>query len=171
MYVLFFISFLGVFMLNSCTHTPQKIEKYTKKHCGFETTDTCYIDLRKALKTDYDTMYVFNSLIPLTGVQNILGIHDYGKCKNPEITLIGRDSEMCRVILVKNHKVVYEDEYHYNHYDTKLLYHDFMLVKGHGIFDGGHIEVEGYMSTNYIFKISKTNDNHYLATEQQATIK
>lgn len=103
------ISSLVILMLNSCIHTPRKIEKYIKKHCGLEMTDTCYIDLRKALKTDYDTMYVFNSLIPLTGVQNIIGINDYGKCKNPEITLIGYDSEMCRIVLVKNNKVVYED--------------------------------------------------------------
>ena len=161
-YFLFLISFAILLMLGSCTHTPQKIEKYIKKHCNFATTDTCSIDLRKALKTDYDTMYVFNSLIPLTGVQNILGINDYGKCKNPEITLIGRDSEMCRIILVKNHKVVYEDEYHYNHYNTKLFYQDFTIVNGQGIFDRNSIEVTCYMCTNSIFKVIKNSDEHYL---------
>ena len=90
-------------------------------------------------------MYVFNSLIPLTGVQNIIGINDYGKCKNPEITLIGYDSEMCRIILVKNNKVVYEDEYHYNDYNTKFSYHDFSIVNGQGIFDGSPNRVSGYI--------------------------
>ena len=73
-------------MLNSCAHTPQKIERYIKNHCDLRTVDTCFIDLSQALETDYDTMYVFNSLIPLTGIQNIIGIKDYGKCKKPEMT-------------------------------------------------------------------------------------
>lgn len=161
-YILILISSLVILMLNSCIHTPRKIEKYIKKHCGLEMTDTCYIDLRKALKTDYDTMYVFNSLIPLTGVQNIIGINDYGKCKNPEITLIGYDSEMCRIVLVKNNKVVYEDEYHYNDYNTKISYHDFSIVNGQGIFNGSPIKVSGYICIDYIFRVIKTSDKHYI---------
>ena len=153
---------LVISILNSCAHTPRKIEKYIKRQCDMEESDTCYIDLRKALKTDYDTMYVFNSLIPLTGVQNILGINDYGKCKNPEITLMGKDSEMCRIILVKKNKVVYEDEYYYNQYNTKLVYQDFSIVNGQGVFDGDNVVVSGYMCTDYIFKVTKTIDKCYL---------
>jgi len=119
-------------ILNSCVHTPRKIERYIKRHCDMEKYDTCYIDLRKSLKVDYDTMFFFNSLIPLTGVQNILGIKDYGKNKNPEITLIGKDSEMCKIILVKNNKVVFEDEYYYDYYNTKIFYQDFSIVNGQG---------------------------------------
>jgi len=159
-YVLFIISFLVIFILNGCIHMPQKIEKHIKKNCDFSMIDTCFFDLRKALKIDYDTMYVFNSLIPLTGVQNILGIDNYGKSNNPEQTLIGYDSEMCRVVLVKNHKVVYEDEYHYNNYNTKLLYNKFFIVKGQGIFDGNFIDVKGYIYTGYIFKVTKINDKY-----------
>lgn len=161
-FVLVFINSLIIMVLSSCTHTPLKIEKYIKMHCDLEIVDTCYIDLRKALKTDYDTMYVFNSLTPLTGVQNIIGIKDYGKCKHPETTLIGNDSEMCRIILVKNHRVVYEDEYRYNDYDTKLSYHNFDIVNGKGIFDKNLIRVSGYVYTNHIFKVIKTSDKHYL---------
>lgn len=161
-YILILISFLAILMINSCNHAPEKFEKYIQKHCDFEMTDTCYIDLRKVLKADYDTMYVFNSLIPLTGVRNILGIKDYEKCKNPEITLIGHDSEMCRIVLLKNNKVVYEDEYYYDHYNTKLSYHNFSIVKGQGIFDGSLVEVSGYMCTNHLFRVIKTSNNYYL---------
>lgn len=161
-HILILIGSLVILMLNSCTRMPEKIEKYIKKHCDLEMTDTCYIDLRKALKTDYDTMYVFNSLTPLTGVQNIIGINDYGKCENPEKTLIGHDSEMCRIILVKDNKVVYEDEYHYNDYNTKFSYYDFSIVNGQGIFDGSPIRVSGYICTDYVFKVRKTRDKHYI---------
>lgn len=153
---------LVISILNSCTHFPGKIEKYIKQHCDMEESDTCYIDFRKVLKIDYDTMYVFNSLIPLTGVQYILGINDYGKCKNPEITLIGKDSEMCKIIFVKKNKVVFEDEYYYNHYNTKLIYQDFSIVNGQGIFDGNNVVVRGYICTDYIFKVIKTIDKCYL---------
>jgi hypothetical protein len=123
--------------------------------------------MRKVLKVDYDTMFVFNSLIPLTGVRNILGIDNYEKCKNPEITLIGWNSEMCRIILIKNHKVVYEDEYQYRDYNTYLDYDEFTIVKGQGIFDGGAINVEGYMYTEHIFKITKTNNKRYLVEKRK----
>jgi hypothetical protein len=157
-----FYCFLGVFILNGCFHTPQKIERYIKRHCDFKTTDTCFVDLRKVLKTDYDTMYVFNSFTPLTCVQNILGIKDYGKSKNPETTFIGYDSDMCRIILIKNYKVVYEDEYHYNDYNTKLVYRDFPIVEGEGIFDvGPPVRDHGYICTDYIFKVTKRDNKYY----------
>lgn len=158
---MFFISFLAFFMLNSCTHTPQKIETYVKKYCNFKANDTCFIDLRKILKLDYDTMYVFGSLTPLTGVRNIIGINEYGKSKNPKIDLIGYDSDMCRIILIKNGKVVYEDEYHYRNYRTRLLYENFHIVKGQGIFDGNSIDVKGYICTNHIFKVTKHGNKYY----------
>lgn len=160
-YILFSIGFLMILILNSCNHTPKKIEKYIKKHCDFSTTDSCSIDLRKALKKDYDTMYVFNSLIPLTGVQNILGIKDYNKSNNSETTLMGKDSEMSIIILVKNNKIVFEDEYYYNNYNIKLSYENFIIVNGKGIFDGNTIDVTGYKCINPIFNVIKNND-YYL---------
>lgn len=157
-----FISCLVMLILNSCIHTPRKIERYIERCCDIEMTDTCYVDLRKALKTDYDTMYVFNSMVPLTGAQSIIGIKDYGKYQNPETILIGNDSETCRIILVKNNKVVYEDEYHYNQYNTKISYQDFCIVKGQGIFDGNSVEVCGYVSTKHMFRVTKINNILYV---------
>jgi hypothetical protein len=158
-YILILISFLIILTFSSCVHTPQKIEKYIKKHCDFEIIDTCYIDLCKALKVDYDTMYIFNSLIPLTGVKNILKIENYYASEN-DVT--GYDSEMCRIILIKNHKVVYEDEYHYNDYNTELLYDDFTIVNGRGIFDGSPVNVSGYMCTDRVFRVIKIGNKHCL---------
>ena len=156
------IGFIVVLMLNSCAHTPQKIERYIKNHCDLRTVDTCFIDLNQALETDYDTMYVFNSLIPLTGIQNIIGIKDYGKCKNPEMTLIGHDSETCRIILVKNNKVVYDDEYNFNDYNTKISFRDFSIVYGEGLFDGSIVKVSGYIYLDQIFMVTKKSDGQYL---------
>ena len=153
--ILFLIGFLTVFLLNSCLHTPDKIEKYVKKHCDFDKTDICYIDMRKALKVDYDTMYVFKPFTPLTVVQNILGIGDYGKSKEPETTLIMYDSHKARIVLTKNHKIVYEDEYYYKEYNTELFYWIFTIVKGQGIFDGSPIEDDCYMYTNPIFEVER----------------
>ncbi|MFV0599031.1 MAG: hypothetical protein ACK5M0_04815 [Bacteroidales bacterium] len=147
-----FLFVLGIFILNSCTHTPAKIEKYINKHCDFSKTDTCFIDLRKAL-VDYDTMYVFDEFTVVTGVRDIIGITDYPAKENE---FVGYDSEMCRIILVKNHKVVYEDEYHYWDYNTSLDFWEFSVVKGQGIFDKTIVEESGYRCINYIFKVTRS---------------
>jgi len=157
---LFIIGLFAMFCLNLIGYnsTPEKIERYIKKHCNFDNTDTCYIDLRKALKVDFDTLYIFNEATPLTGVQNILGINDYGKSKNPEQTLIVYGFNMRKIILLKNNKVVYEDEYHTRGYNTTLYHYGFTVVTRTGVFDGSPIEVEGYMYANHIFKVEREKD-------------
>ena len=93
---------IGITFVCSCTHHfPKKVEWYISKHNILNDQGKGELDLREVLDIDYDTMYVFHSLIPLNGVQNIIGIKTYGDAEDPYTALIGSDSEMCRVILIK----------------------------------------------------------------------
>lgn len=139
----------------SCSHTPTKLEKYINNHNLLKDTSDASIDLRDALKTDYDTMFVFDSFTPITGVKRIIGIPDYGYSDNPETALICSDSEMCKIILVKNKKVVYDDEYYFNDYYVKIDYHGFDTVINEGIFDGEKIKTIGYINTDPVLRVNK----------------
>lgn len=146
-----FLFVLVIFIINGCTHTPTKIEKYINRHCDFSKSDTCYIDLRKAL-VNYDTMYVFDGFTVITGIRNIIGIKNYPAKENE---LVGYDSEMCRIILIKNNNIVYEDEYHYWDYNTSLHFQSFPIVKGQSVFNNKIGEEYGYRCTSYIFKVTR----------------
>ena len=78
------------------------------------------------------------------------------------MTLIGHDSETCRIILVKNNKVVYDDEYNFNDYNTKISFRDFSIVYGEGLFDGSIVKVSGYMYLDQFFMVTKKSDGQYL---------
>ena len=146
----------------SCSsHFPDKIEGYVLKHNILNDRGFGELDLREVLGMDYDTMYVFHSLIPLNGVQNIIGIKTYGDAEDPYTALIGSDSEMCIVIFIKNNKVVYEDEYYYSHYKLQVLFETFCKVNGCGVFDGNPAPVQGYMCTKHHFTVSRVSDNEY----------
>lgn len=144
-----------------CTHTPQKIEKYISRHCDINANDSCIIDLRKALDVDYDTMYFFDSFTIETVVHNIVGIEDYRNYKD-DMRRVGYDSEMCRIVLVKDRKVVYEDEYHYWDYNTEILYSDFDTIEGIGSFDGKPFKDFGYISTQHFFKVINKDSYYYV---------
>lgn len=146
----------------SCSsHFPDKIEGYVLKHNILNDRGFGELDLREVLGVDYDTMYVFHSLIPLNGVQNIIGIKTYGDAEDPYTALIGSDSEMCIVIFIKNNKVVYEDEYYYSHYKLQVLFETFYKVNGCGVFDGNPAPVQGYMCTKHHFTVSRVSDDEY----------
>jgi hypothetical protein len=68
---------------------------------------------------------------------------------------------MCRVIFIKNNKVVYEDEYYYSHYKLQVLFETFYKVNGCGIFDGNLAPVHGYMCTKHLFTVSRVSDDKY----------
>ena len=154
---------IGIALVCSCTrHFPEKVERYILKHKILDGKGNGELDLREALDIDYDTIYVFYSLTPLNGIQNIIGIKTYGDAEDPYTALIGSDSEMCRVILIKNNKVVYEDEYYYSHYKLQVLFETFYEVNGCGIFDGNLAPVHGYMCTKHHFTVSRVLDEKYI---------
>ena len=153
---------IGTALVCSCTnHFPEKVEWYISKHNILNDQGKGELDLREALDIDYDTMYVFYSLTPLNGIQNIIGIKTYGDAEDPYTALIGSDSEMCIVIFIKNNKVVYEDEYYYSHYKLQVLFETFYKVNGCGVFDGNPAPVQGYMCTKHHFTVSRVSDNEY----------
>ena len=153
---------IGITFVCSCTHHfPKKVERYISKHNILNDQGKGELDLREVLDIDYDTMYVFYSLTPLNGIQNIIGIKTYGDAEEPYTALIGSDSEMCIVIFIKNNKVVYEDEYYYSHYKLQVLFETFYKVNGCGVFDGNPAPVQGYMCTKHHFTVSRVSDNEY----------
>ena len=157
-----FVFTIGVALVCSCKdHFPEKVERYISKHKILNDQGKGELDLREALDIDYDTMYVFYSLTPLNGIQNIIGIKTYGDAEDPYTALIGSDSEMCIVIFIKNNKVVYEDEYYYSHYKLQVLFETFYKVNGCGVFDGNPAPVEGYMCTKHHFTVSRVSDDEY----------
>ena len=107
-------------------------------------------------------MYVCHSLIPLNGVQNIIGIKTYGDAEDPYTALIGSDSEMCRIIFIKNKRVVYEDDYYYYEYKLDLQFEKFRKISGYGIFDGNLAPVYGYICTKHHFTVSRVSDDRYI---------
>ena len=150
-------------LLCGCTcHFPEKVERYISRHDILDDKGNGELDLRKALDIDYDTMYVFCSFTPLNGVQNIIGIKDYGDSEDPYTALIASDSGMCRIIFIKNNSVVYEDDYYYYKYRLSLQFETFRKIKGNGIFDGQSISVYGYISTKHHFTVSRGSDDEYI---------
>jgi len=157
-----FVFTIGVALVCSCTdHFPEKVERYISKHNILNDQGKGELDLREVLDIDYDTMYVFYSLTPLNGIQNIIGIKTYGDAEDPYTALIGSDSEMCRIIFIKNKRVVYEDDYYYYEYKLNLEFETFRRVSGHGIFDGSPIAVYGYICTKHHFTVSRVSDDEY----------
>lgn len=51
--------FLLVCFFYSCSNTDIKLLTYIEKHCDLSNNDNCYINIKDALKVDFDTMYVF----------------------------------------------------------------------------------------------------------------
>ena len=157
-----FVFTIGVALVCSCTdHFPEKVEWYISKHKILNDQGKGELDLREVLDIDYDTMYVFYSLTPLNGIQNIIGIKTYGDAEDPYTALIGSDSEMCRIIFIKNKRVVYEDDYYYYEYKLNLEFETFRRISGYGIFDGSPIAVYGYICTKHHFTVSRVSDDVY----------
>ena len=157
-----FVFTIGVALVCSCTdHFPEKVERYISKHNILNDQGKGELDLREVLDIDYDTIYVFYSLTPLNGIQNIIGIKTYGDAEDPYTALIGSDSEMCRIIFIKNKRVVYEDDYYYYEYKLNLEFETFRRISGYGIFDGSPIAVYGYICTKRHFTVSRVSDDEY----------
>ena len=96
------IYIIFVFLVFGCTNsTDKKIIHYIQ---NLECIDTCCIDLRNVLNVDYDIMYLFGEFTLDDEISSIIGI-EYQE--NKVIT----DSKY-RIILVKNNKIVYEDDFY-----------------------------------------------------------
>ena len=97
----------SMFLLYGCSNTDDKLNKYIEAHCSFNGLDTCYINIKEALKIDYDEMYLFGESTMADEISKVIGI-PYNNDKY--IT----DSKY-RMILLKNNEIVYEDDYYQKH--------------------------------------------------------
>lgn len=150
--------FIMALTILSCSHTPNELKEYINSNYELESIGNVSVDLRKALKTDYDTMYVFDAFTPISVVRSIIGIPDYGDYRTPETALICSDSEMCKIILTKDKEVVYDDEYYYNDYQVKINYHSFDTIVGEGVFDGKKVKVIGYKNADSLLQVKKDGE-------------
>ncbi|MDR0970899.1 MAG: hypothetical protein LBM25_00765 [Bacteroidales bacterium] len=100
-YILIFILFILI-TFYSC-NTNYKIKRYIESNCDFDKSDVCYINLKKALKTDYDTMYIFGGTTSAEEVSKII---------NLKYTNNNWNDDSWKIVLVKNREIVYEDEYY-----------------------------------------------------------
>lgn len=163
----FLLLLIALLFLGCSSHIPKKIEKYVNKHRDWNVTNIYELNLCDVLKTDYDTMFVFNSMTPLTAIRNIVANHTYSGNKIGDTFLLGHDSEGCLIILKKNGTIVYEDFYNYNHYAFVLEYWQFETFIGKGTFDGSPIDVKAYITTDKKFIIRKIEKNKYLISRIQ----
>lgn len=91
----------------SCTekNMGNEIEKYVEKNCNFEDTDECYIDLRKALKIEYDTLFIIEGMMNEVLFKSISG---YTMKKNFfHYWLV--DEDVYLFVFKKDNKVVYSN--------------------------------------------------------------
>jgi hypothetical protein len=95
---------LGFLLFYGCSNTDDKLRNYIETHCDFTKSDICYIDMKDALKIDYDKMYLFGETTMADEISTVLGI-PYSNDKYIS------DSKY-RIIFIKNGKIVYENDYY-----------------------------------------------------------
>jgi len=97
---------LSILLCCSCSNTDDKILAYIENHCHFNNNDTCYINFKEVVKTDYDEMYIFGETTTREEISDIIRL----SYKNDNYI---SDSEY-RMILIKNKQIVYENDYYQN---------------------------------------------------------
>jgi hypothetical protein len=90
-----------VLFCSSCKNSEDKLVSYIESHCNFNKSDTCCIDFGNVVNVDYDVMYIFGESTTNDEISGIVGL-PYNNDNNI------LDSEY-RIILIKNKKIVYED--------------------------------------------------------------
>ena len=99
----YIMTVVSLFLAVGCT--VRKIENYVKKNCNFELSDSCYIDLRKALNVDYDTLFIIEGVMNKAGMKSISGyeMKDYLRY------LLHIDEDKYLYVLKKDNRVVYSN--------------------------------------------------------------
>ena len=99
----FLIIITIAFVCYNCTSTDNTLRNYIDKTCLFKNKDTCVINLKDALKIDFDTMFIFGEYTQKNEISSILQI-SYKNTKPIE------DSHY-RIILLKSKLIIYEDDF------------------------------------------------------------
>ncbi len=146
-------------LLVSCQQPlPSKVEAYIDEKCDWSDCDTYYINM-KCVIGEYDKMYLFNSATPLTVARDIIGIHNYRMCSNPEIALLGKniEEEYHYLIVVRNNKVIHEEEYNYREYRIRINQNALHKVFGSGTWDNEFFQTHAYEISDTIFIVTRKN--------------
>lgn len=149
------LSLLCLCLISSCHKSiPDKIDAFINNNHLFSKSDTCIINLSDVLNIEYDTMYLFNSVIPLSGLNDIIGRESSEDTYN-QLAFI--DSEDIYVYFKKNEKIVLEDRFSKkSHLEFNL--DSFKKQYKTTLFDGDSIEVFGYYSSNNKFRVINLKD-------------
>lgn len=144
------IVFFFTILFSSCTSTDEKIYSYIENHCVFETEEICYMDIRDALKVDFDTMYIFPGYpVPKEVVSYVLRTN-YEKAKE--------NSDADLIILVKDKKIVYESEWTHSQVAIDGGKEYFEVTSEDVIFDGEKLPFSYLVYVTSIFKVEKVSN-------------
>lgn len=162
LYILIPVIFIVFQQCNN--NTDDKLFSYIKNNCKFNNCDTCcQINFKYIFKIDYDTMYIFHEYTVLNIIRNVLHIKGYRQTENANTILI--DDSHYKIILLKNHKILYEDDFEYKHTYIDKGY----VIEKKGIFDSNTITDYAFLYTSPIFfvekKLNDTGREFYVLTE------
>lgn len=165
------ISLIAVILfLIACNKTSNKISNYIKNNCNFEntavffndfdssyyTSPADYIDLKKALKVDYDTLYLISAGFK-TDISDIIGFQYKGR----DFTFESEDYNL--LLLVKQNHVVYEEtfkklldkvNFEYSHVST--VSSSFCLLKHSSSIYKVKSEKNGFTYRYYLFNVDSS---------------
>lgn len=154
------LSLLLLLCLISCQKSiPDKIDAFINNNHLFDKKDTCIINLSDVLNIEYDTIYLFNSLIPLSGLNDVIGR------KNNEVIiqenrLAGTDSDI-HIYFKKNGAIVLEDSFSKSNH-LAIRWDSFQKQHKTTFFDGDSINVFGYYSSNKEFIVVNLKEYYIL---------
>ena len=104
------IIFCGCILFTSC----KKTDKILYHYIDSENPNIELIDLKNALKVDYDTAFLFSECTNNKEIEMVLGM------PYPQKTFL-QDSEH-KLILLKNHKITYDNSFYYRR--IEFLFHN-----------------------------------------------
>ena len=160
-----FILFFCILLMTECHSAPQRIESFIcsqniKKNSNLE------LDMKKVL-CDYDRLFLVGSLTPLSCVRDMLGIPSYRKENNASNALMGNDSDNYFILLKKDGRIVYEEEFNYNNTKVRFEIETFNVIKGKGFFDGENIVADGYYLDNSLFLVTEKKGLYFVYGQGQ----
>lgn len=129
-------------IFTSCKKTDKILYSYIdSEHPNIE-----LLNLKKALKVDYDTAFLFSECTSNKEIEVVLGM------PYPQKTFL-QDSEH-KLILLKNHEVVYDNSFYYK--KIEFLFYD---QKYH--FKKNQVEYTMWIDSIFeVFLIEKVDGNH-----------
>ncbi|MBP1645520.1 MAG: hypothetical protein H6Q16_1095 [Bacteroidetes bacterium] len=159
-------------LMSACNRTSDKITRYINRNCDFKKTDVFfhsfdstsytapadYIDLKKALKVDYDTLYLISAAFE-EDISEIIGFPYHGG----DFTVEAEDRNL--LLLVKQNKVVYKGTIKFHDEKATFVYpmgnekdyfpNSACILKHSSSIYKVHREKDGWSYRYYLYNIEK----------------